>query len=430
MATEFQEKLMQTVAQLGYRVTVGDVAGELGLPVEKARQELNLIASQAGGSLQVSPTGEIAYEFTNQWQNILNQKAQNAQWQEFVRSVKKTALYVGRISFGIMLILSLVIIVVALFALSTATNNDRDDRRSNGPSFNFGGMYWLWYGFDPYRYFYYGGDPELERRRKYERGEPVGFLEGVFSFLFGDGDPNADLEERRWQLVAQTIRTNQGVVTAEQLAPYLDAPYNEREDYVLPALVKFDGQPQVSEQGGLVYQFPQLQVTAQNQMRTNAPASGYLEEQPWEFSKAPGGTLALAGGLGIANLLGAGFLWLQVERLGPYFLERTGLTWIGLVAPILLVYGVLFLTVPAVRYLFLGGRNTQVSQRNGLRRDQTVFLSRPSPELRAKLVFARQFATRQIVDRDSTVYDSGKTTLEQKKDLDAEDFERRLKGGS
>jgi hypothetical protein len=325
-----------------------------------------------------------------------------------------------------MLIVSLIVIAVALFALSVAASSQRNDRDRDGPSFNFGGMYWFWYGFSPYNLFYFGGDPELERRRRYEQGEQVGFLEGVFSFLFGDGDPNADLEAKRWQRVAQTIRANQGVVTAEQVAPFLDGPFDESENYVLPVLVKFDGQPQVSESGGLVYQFPQLQVTAQSQSRLTPAAGGFLEEAPWEFSKAPANTQLLAGGLGVANLLGAAFLGLQVERYGPY-LARLDLTWIALVSPFLLVYGVLFLTVPAVRYALLGSKNNKVESRNRLRRERSITLSRPSPALQEKLKFAQQFATRQILNKDSTVFDSGKNSLDQK-DLEGEDFDRRLQG--
>ena len=50
----------------------------------------------------------------------------------------------------------------------------------------------------------------------------MSFLESVFSVLFGDGDPNADLEERRSKAVAKLIRAKGGAVTAEELAPYMD----------------------------------------------------------------------------------------------------------------------------------------------------------------------------------------------------------------
>ena len=50
----------------------------------------------------------------------------------------------------------------------------------------------------------------------------MGSLELVFSCVFGDGNPNGDVEERRLALVAEMIRNNSGVVTAELLAPFCD----------------------------------------------------------------------------------------------------------------------------------------------------------------------------------------------------------------
>lgn len=82
--------------------------------------------------------------------------------------------------------------------------------------------------------------------------------EAIFSILFGDGNPNADLEERRWRCIAALIRSQQGVLIAEQLRPYLDqcAGGVESEDDVPPASVRFNGQPQVSPEGDLVYWVP------------------------------------------------------------------------------------------------------------------------------------------------------------------------------
>jgi hypothetical protein len=52
--------------------------------------------------------------------------------------------------------------------------------------------------------------------------QEMGFLESVFSYIFGDGDPNLDLETKRLQLASNMIRANNGAVTAEQLAPFCD----------------------------------------------------------------------------------------------------------------------------------------------------------------------------------------------------------------
>ena len=42
----------------------------------------------------------------------------------------------------------------------------------------------------------------------------MNFFEAVFSFVFGDGDPNAEFERRRWALAAP--RSSRGALAAEQ----------------------------------------------------------------------------------------------------------------------------------------------------------------------------------------------------------------------
>jgi hypothetical protein len=59
-------------------------------------------------------------------------------------------------------------------------------------------------------------DPYYMRRRRYAYGyqgnvmqqpEPkMNFFQAIFSFVFGDGDPNLDWEERRWQTVSGHVK--------------------------------------------------------------------------------------------------------------------------------------------------------------------------------------------------------------------------------
>lgn len=74
-----------------------------------------------------------------------------------------------------------------------------------------------------------------------------------------------------WEQVGQYIQHKGGVVTAEQLAPFLDVPTdNIRSDetmvdegFMVPALVRFGGSPEVDASGNLLYRFPSLQKTRQ-----------------------------------------------------------------------------------------------------------------------------------------------------------------------
>lgn len=63
-----------------------------------------------------------------------------------------------------------------------------------GPSF--------WWGPSPFDFLFYNPYQPYGPNR-YRNPSELSFLESVFSFLFGDGDPNTDLDERRYQQIAQ-----------------------------------------------------------------------------------------------------------------------------------------------------------------------------------------------------------------------------------
>ena len=75
-------------------------------------------------------------------------------------------------------------------------------RRGNNNGYaysNAGPRIW----FSPTDVFWYL-DPYYMRRRRMrqETGQGMNFLEAIFSFVFGDGNPNESYEDRRWRLVS------------------------------------------------------------------------------------------------------------------------------------------------------------------------------------------------------------------------------------
>ncbi len=91
-----------------------------------------------------------------------------------------------------------------------------------------------------------------------------------------------------------------GVVTAEELAPFLDPPPLKRprggpnkyedESFVLPALIRFGGEPFVGEDGALLYKFGSLQAGAA-ELRREAATARLPVEAEWGFSEADPGEL-------------------------------------------------------------------------------------------------------------------------------------------
>lgn len=436
-----EPRIMKAVEQLGHRVTVGDIAARAGLNINQAEQGLLALASDAGGHLQVAQTGEIAYLFPKNFRSILRNKYLRLQLQDWWEKIWRVLFYLIRISFGIILILSIVLILVAITMIVVAINSSSDNNNSGGGSRDSGGgggfiffpNFWIWsdifWLFDPnYNRHYH------QHRTTSHTSKPrsqLNFFEAIFSFLFGDGNPNADLEERRWQEIGTVIRNSGGAVAAEQIAPYLDdigeGYKRENEDYMLPVLTRFNGRPEVSPEGEIVYHFPELQTTAKAWQPQPVPA--YLREQPWRFSQATSGQLTLAMGLGGMNLIGAIVLG-SLLRGGQIAAQLGGLVaFVQSIYWLLLAYGIGFLTIPLIRYFWIQWKNSKIEAKNQKRQNQSVALNQADITLGKKIAYAQQFAAQNVINKENLVYTSETDLLdqelEQQDQIDAE-WQRRL----
>lgn len=421
--------VMQAVERLDYRVTAGDVAAQIGLDVRQAEQDLLALATDAGGHLQVAESGEIAYQFPQNFRGVLRNKYWQLRFQETRQRVWNVLSYLIRISFGIVLLVSIVLVVVAIIILITAASSAQKDERSSNSSGGLLLLPRLWLSPN----WFYVFSPNYHRRRvPSQRYTPRGakassemnFLEAVFSVLFGDGDPNADLEERRWQAIATVIRNHKGSVIAEQIAPYLDdlgSGYSrEYEDYMLPVLTRFNGRPEVSPEGGLIYHFPALQVSAERQGVSSV--SAYLKEVSRQFSSATSNQVGWAIGLGVFNLVGVVFLGGLLSQGVP--LQSSFIALISAIYGFLLVYALGFLVIPVGRYFWLRWQNRQIAERNERRQARAIALNQADESIQAKLAYAQQFAAETVVSPEDLIYTTERDLLEQEVEqrdrLDAE----------
>jgi hypothetical protein len=424
--------VMKAVERLEYRVTVGDVAAQAGLDVNLAQQGLLVLASETGGHLQVAESGEMIYQFPPDFRNVLRDKSFRLRLKEWWDKVWRVLFYLIRISFGIVLILLIVLAIVAIVLAVFAINSSRgdDDRGDSGGGFNMPGF---WFTPDFFWIFSPNYDTRsYERQRAKGESSEINFLEAVFSFLFGDGNPNIDLEERRWQTIGTVIRNQQGAVIAEQIAPYLDEVGEgfdrDYEQYMMPVLARFNGRPEVSPEGQIVYHFPDLQTTVAEQRRKSVPA--YLREALFAFSRASKGQLVMAASLGVL-LLGLG-ITLGVLVGSGAAVSGTALTLGRAIAVLSLGYSVSYLTIPLIRNLWIQGRNRKILARNQQRQQRIHLLEQADPVLEQKLLYAKQFATETVIQDEDLVYSSDRDLIEQDIDradqIDAE-WQKRIQEG-
>jgi hypothetical protein len=283
---------------------------------------LTALASLTKGDIAVSNDGELIYSFPDNINSVLTSNSAKFRAMETFNTAKPVLFYALRVSFGVVLLASLFAIFSTIFFISQSSSSSDDDRRRDNRGGGFGGGmspfgggpfgYSPFWGPSPFDFFYYRPYYGYYSTMPGDRRDPeeMGFLESTFSYIFGDGNPNQAIEEKRLTLAAAMIRQNNGAVTAEQLAPFCDdAPkpnmgeeqtyvdevcrtlhtccccrcccccwntfpdlsssshhlthfFHSQQKFVLPIVTQLSGEPQVTEEGDIVYVFPDLQVSA------------------------------------------------------------------------------------------------------------------------------------------------------------------------
>ena len=466
--------VLKAIADSPGKITVADIASKTSLPVLQSNALLNQIAYETGAHLAVGTAGSVVYEFSPGFQSAYLSRSSKNFFLRMGRILYNAATYglrlfalamffVIRISFGIMLVLSVVLVVVLIVAAILALLSKMGDDNDSGDGFDlagtFGGMgglfrYWVfdwlwdwWYWgsylrWDPSPQ--YRDLPGKNRDPQQINADPAArkesFLDKCFSFLFGDGDPNQDLEQRYWQTIALALKANNGVVVAEQLAPYAKTE-GKNEDWVLPILVRFNGSCDVSENGNIIYNFPSFQqeFTAstlqaepeaapgdlhkefqnyiknkklkQDQTRAVAQLEPYLREHPWEFSHIGSGSRIAIVSFALFILFGGIWLTTQSGTL-PILLALQPLLYA------ISAYGAMFLIIPAIRMLVINTKNGGIERRNAIRYEALNQLQSAEPVLVQKLAEADQSRKESVkkASEERIAFDTERDSLEQEFD--------------
>lgn len=427
-ATE-QRLIVQAIKDLGRYVTAGDIATKTGLPILTVNRDLNIVAADCLASLEVSSQGQLFYRFGPLFESAYLKKGLSRFLSGTGKSLFDVAFFLLRVSFGVTLIASLatvaVLIVVAVMSIVQKSSNSGNGTGTANADL---GLEWLT---DAGRFFCFSvvyrpteattgsapGKPLISSEESdyiaYTQGRYVppgteevkqqGFVLNCFSYLFGDGNPNARFEEKRWQSIASLIRRSNGAVIAEQLACFTDA--NRRlEEATLPVLVRFDGQPSVTDRGNIVYCFPALQITSA--VDATKPEPPYLEETRWTFSNQPAEAFIAVGLLAFTNFVGCMWLLRHASSITALHRFNVLIDWLS-------VYALFFLVFPLLRYMVLIVLNFFIDYRNAKR----LASYRRLQQATAKLNDAQAFAIARTTPLNSkVVYSTDKDLLEQQFD--------------
>jgi len=406
-------RIIHAINDLGKRVTVADVVAKTGLPLTDVSNELNLIASDTDANLEVAQDGEIYYCFSDHYSYTYFRHGLSRVLNQLGGQAFKIAAFVFRLSFGLILLFSLICLFGIALIIQTLLAG------VSGSTDSVSGMWRDFFGLVQrlaLKDLVHWGKEKLKPGST-GGGARQGFLLDCYSFLFGQGDPNKDLEQEKWKLLAQVIRLNEGVVLPEHLSPYTgEEPEDEKMLFAI--LAKFNGRPQVTNSGNIVYVFPDMQK--RSEITSYGLLPPLLEHKPWTFTNLKKEELRKVMGMGGLNFI--------MALTACIFLVRpANLTSAGYLFLFLCFYAMLFLTIPAIRLLYTFEKNRLIKRKNQRVHEFEIRLGNPSPELAHRLEEAEEMRALLSVNGDSPiVYSTKADYLEQISD---NDFQRDLKLG-
>ncbi|MDR0387844.1 MAG: hypothetical protein LBH57_07370 [Treponema sp.] len=269
--------------------TIADIVAKTALPLRTVRELVPVAADEYSARLEVTESGEILYSFPHGFvSKYRGFRAGLRKAGEKIKNGIKTAASWGfKVWIMVMLIgyfIFFMLIALAALLLSFAANsssNNRSSRRGDG----IGGLYLasgifnliirIWFYSEllkPAAPYYRGRETAFSARPK---SRPL--YKAIFSFVFGDGDPNADWPVREKQAVIAYIQANHGVISLPELMSLTGLPPDKAESRVTAYCAEFGGLPEATEDGTVVYRFDELLLRADTQNRSFPGLSGPIK---------------------------------------------------------------------------------------------------------------------------------------------------------
>lgn len=369
-----------------------DVVAFTGLPRPQVDAELPAVADEYSGRLKVTESGEILYSFPNGFHSRYRGFGPTAR--RLARAAGKAAVKVGTFLFKAWIMLMLVgyfalflaLVVLSLVASVAGSASDKNGKsRSRGGGLALTGrlvdlLVRVWFYNEVFSSSGQRRYASGSRARSRENRRPL--HKAIFSFVFGESDPNADHDAVLKRAFVALARAKKGVVLLEDFMALTGLSPDEADLAINRYLYEFEGSPEVSEAGTVYYRFPKLLLRARGD-DAGVTDSPFKRLRPFS-ANAKGSNAWYAAINGVNLAFGSYFLYcsLAVETLanrpvlgGTYlfwfvarffselFSNPLGVIAIGLgVVP--LVFSLLFWAIPALRSGSLARQNERIKREN------------------------------------------------------------------
>ncbi|MDR3160644.1 MAG: hypothetical protein LBU28_03415 [Spirochaetaceae bacterium] len=375
--------------------TIADITARTALPLEQVRELVAAAADEYRARLEVTESGEILYSFPQGFVSKYRgfRRRVGRAWEKLQKGLKIAGTLIFKVWIMVMLIgyfalfmlIALATLVVSVAAGSSNSSN-RSSRRDNG----MGGLFLATHIFDLIIriWFYSELTKSLDgayygKGRAKPKGRPL--HKAIFSFVFGDGDPNGDWSTREKQSLIAYIQAHQGVISLPEFMALTGLPPDKADQGILGCCAEFGGLPEATEEGTVVYRFDPLLLRADRQDRS-FPGFSAIIRRLKPFSSNPKKMNVWFAVINGVNLVFGGYFFFNALNMGAQVSNATVslATYLYAVAytllrgfmadplPVLtiglgivpLIFSVLFWLVPGLRFLRLKKDNEEVKLEN------------------------------------------------------------------
>jgi len=258
-------KIVNSLKHRRKGATAADVCAATALPLNTVRELLPKAADEYSGHLQVTESGEILYDFPDGFSS--RYRGAGAKLKKFFNfcetAVKAAFVFLFKVWIMLMLVgyfalfiaLALASVVLSIAAQSRSSN---DGRRGAFFGPNLFGLIWRIWFIQEITQPRYGRYSQVYQKPKNNR--PM--HKAVFSFIFGELDPNKNWEEKEDKAVISYIQANRGVISLAEYMAFTGKNSTEAQKELLSFCSRFAGSPEATDDGTIVYRFDELLLRA------------------------------------------------------------------------------------------------------------------------------------------------------------------------
>ncbi len=376
------DSLKDALKRVNGPVTIADAATKSGLALHETKDGLNYLVGEFRGTLAATSQGELLYSFPTGFSKPWEQRERLT---EMWRKTKKFGLgvmkFLVRAWISIVMVGYVVIFALILIGLTFSKNSDRDEGGSSSLMFHtllrlvLDSLFWTFHPFSP---FYVGRDDYQDRYRAREKKVP--FYEKVNRFFFGPEEKQMD-EKEQVKLALQEIRAKFGRIGLIDLMRVTGMSKEEADPFMAKLMLNHDGDVTVSEDGGIIYEFPAMRKTALTERVSPAQPIWYRREPMPPFTGNDTSANILIAALNGFNLVMSTIAisngW-TVEKLHYMFTVASSGLPPQLVPPppegtplilgwVPFIFSSLLFVIPVVRVLFRNQKRREIDAKNGKR---------------------------------------------------------------